>query len=399
VRAREKEIAPMNEEQDPSERQNLPEESAGGDVGDGTGSSAPPGRADSGPARIPLLGLTAEEMRSADGPLKDLPPFRARQVAHWLYARGETGFEAMTDIALPLRQELARRYTLTTDPVVSLQRAQGDEALKFLFRLHDGRSVEAVLINAPRRRTICISSQAGCAYGCTFCATAAMGPGRNLDSREIVSQVLAVRRQMREDGLGENHNLVFMGMGEPLANLKNLIPALRLLQADAGLAVGHRRITVSTVGLPPQILELADADVKVRLAFSLNATTPETRSALMPVNRKYPFTEVFAALQEYRRRKRMRVTLEYILLQGINDSSEDAVRLAGFARDLSAKVNLIAYNPHPAAPYQPSSPEAMERFVQTMYPIAPTVTLRYSKGRDILAACGQLSTAWKEGGA
>jgi 23S rRNA (adenine2503-C2)-methyltransferase len=346
-----------------------------------------------------LLGLDAEGMRRLPGPLAELPPFRARQVAHWVYARGQTRFEEMSDISRVLREKLARCYSLDPDPVVSLQRAAGDEAWKFLFELQDSKRVEAVLINTPRRRTICVSSQAGCAYGCTFCATASMGAGRNLIVREIVSQVVAVRRRMREENLDETHNLVFMGMGEPLANLVNLLPALRLLQADEGLAVGRRRITVSTVGLVPQILELAESGIRVRLAYSLNATTDGVRDRLMPINRKYPFRDVLEALQRFQLRTRMRVSLEYVLLQGINDSREDALRLSRIARELRCKVNLIAYNPHPAAPFTPTPDDEIARFVQTMYPIAPAVTLRYSKGRDILAACGQLSTAWGASGA
>jgi 23S rRNA (adenine2503-C2)-methyltransferase len=348
--------------------------------------------------RISLLGLSPVQMRAAPGPLADLPAFRARQIARWIYARGETRFEAMTDIARPLRERLAQVYSLDLDPVVALRRAEGDEAFKFLFRLRDGHAVEAVLINSPKRRTICVSSQAGCAYACSFCATAAMGPGRNLTTREIVGQVLAVRQQMQQEGLTGGHNLVFMGMGEPLANLVNLVPALRLLQDDEGLAVGRRRITVSTVGLVPQILSLAEEDIRVRLAFSLNATTDETRSRLMPVNKKYPIQEVLQALRTYQQKRRMRISLEYVLLEGINDTEEDAIRLAAIASEMRFRVNLIAYNPHPAAPFQPTSQEAMNRFVQTMYPIAPVVTLRYSKGRDILAACGQLSTAWGDEG-
>lgn len=343
-----------------------------------------------------LLGLDAEQMRLAPGPLSGLPAFRSRQIARWLYVKGVTRFEEMTDIARPLREELAIHYALEPDPVVSLRRGEGDEALKFLFRLHDGKSVEAVLINSPRRRTICVSSQAGCAYGCAFCATAAMGPGRNLTAREILSQVLTVRNRMRDEGMIGGHNLVFMGMGEPLANLIHLTASLRLLQHDEGLAVGRRRITVSTVGLVPQILQLAEADVKVRLAFSLNATTDEVRSRLMPVNRKYPFPEVLEALQIYQQKKRMRVSLEYVLLKDVNDTEDDALRLADLARRYRFKVNLIAYNPHPAAPFTPTPEAGLNRFVQTMYPIAPSVTLRYSKGRDILAACGQLSTVWSE---
>ncbi len=344
--------------------------------------------------KIRLLGLAAPEMREAGGPLAELPAFRARQIARWVYARGETDFSRMTDLARPLREALDRAYTVAPDPVISIQRGGGNEAYKFLFRLDDGRSVEAVLINAPRRRTICVSSQAGCAYGCAFCATAAMGPGRNLDARELVGQVLAVRTLMREEGMTGGHNLVFMGMGEPLANLRHLIPALRLLQDDEGLAVGRRRITVSTVGLVPAIRELAESDVRVRLAYSLNATTTEVRQQLMPVEKKYPHTEVLEELAAFQRATRMRVSLEYVLLDGVNDSDDDALRLSRLARRYRFKVNLIAFNPHPAAPFAPTPESGIARFVTRMVPVAPSVTLRYSKGRDILAACGQLSTVW-----
>lgn len=353
------------------------------------------GREEVAARRVPLLGLDAEQMRAAPGPLGELPAFRARQVARWVYARGETRFEMMTDLGAPLRRELELHYSLEPAPVVDLRRARGDEAIKLLLGLEDGNSIETVLIDAGRRRTICVSSQAGCAYGCTFCATAAMGAGRNLDVREIVSQVLQVRRVMREAGMDGSHNVVFMGMGEPLANLVHLVPALRLLQADEGLAVGRRRITVSTVGLVPQIRALAETDVKVRLAFSLNATTDEVRDRIMPVNLKYPFREVLEALRDFQRRKRMRVTLEYVLLRGVNDSDDDGRRLARIARDLTCRVNLIAYNPHPAAPFTPTDDDGIASFVRALAPVAPSVTLRYSKGRDILAACGQLSTAWR----
>lgn len=344
--------------------------------------------------KIPLLGSTAEEMRRTE-PLSELPPYRARQVAHWLYARGEVSFDRMTDLPLELRSRLAERYSLAPDLIADVQRAPSGEADKHLFRLADGRLVEAVLIRTPERITFCVSSQAGCAYGCDFCATAKMGPGRNLTVREIVSQIVTLRAALRNEGRDPVHNVVFMGMGEPLQNLDNLIGALRLLQDPDGLAIGWRRITVSTVGLIPQIRALAESDVSVRLAYSLSGTTDEVRSRLMPINRKYPFRGVFEALAYYQERTKTRVTLEYVLLNGINDSLSDAERLGGFAQELGCKVNLIMYNAHPAAPYQPTPLERILRFQAIVETSAP-VTLRQSKGQDILAACGQLSTRWRE---
>ncbi len=349
------------------------------------------------PAKICLLGLTAEEMRRSDL-LGQYPAFRSRQVHRWIYGRGVSRFQDMTDLPTDLRTTLDEQYSLELDQVETITPGRDREAYKFLFRLDDGRLIESVLINAGARRTICVSSQAGCAYGCTFCATATMGPGRNLTRREIVSQVLGVRQHMRREGFGESHNIVFMGMGEPLANLENLIPSLELLQADEGLGVGNRRITVSTVGLPPKIRELCDAPIKVRLAFSLNATTDEVRDELMPVNRRYPFREVFEELKHFQNQKRVRVSLEYVLLADVNDSDEDARRLGEFSRELNCRVNAIVYNAHPASPYQPSAPLRISAFVETLSRIAPRVTVRYSKGQDILAACGQLSTKWLERG-
>ncbi len=346
---------------------------------------------------VSLLGMTPEEMRLPDGPLRALPPFRARQVARWIYGSGETSFDAMTDLPVQLRHELASHYTLAPDQVLSVKRSDGDEAVKFLIGLEDGRRIETVLIRTPSRRTICVSSQTGCAYGCLFCATGSMGAGRNLSAGEILSQIMTVRRFLGETDATSGHNIVFMGMGEPLANTDAVIRVLRLLQDHEGTAVGNRRITVSTVGLPDGIRRLAGEGVKVRLAFSLNATTDEVRSGIMPVNRRHPFRRVFEALQDYQDRQRSRVTLEYVLLDRINDTRSDAVRLAGFARRHRFRVNLIAYNPHPASTLRPTPARRIRRFAEAMSPIAPTVTLRYSKGRDILAACGQLSTAWTVG--
>jgi len=345
--------------------------------------------------RICLLGQSAEEMRET-APLCDHPAFRSRQIARWLYEKGATSFDEMTDLGVSLRTELARFYSVLPIKVLTEQKSEVDEAIKMLLRLEDGKTIETVLIQTPRRKTICVSSQVGCAYGCDFCATAKMGPGRNLTVGEILAQVLVARNRMRQEGWSDGFNIVFMGMGEPLQNIDNLIAALRILQMPDGLAMSWRRITVSTVGLIPQIKKLADSGVSTRLAYSLSATTDVTRTRLMPVNKKYPFREVFQALAEYQMKTGTPVTLEYVLLDGVNDAIEDAVRLAGFSRQLGCKVNLIVYNPHDQAPYQPSAHGRIEHFMRTMLPLAPNVTLRYSRGKDIMAACGQLSTVWKQ---
>jgi 23S rRNA (adenine2503-C2)-methyltransferase len=244
-----------------------------------------------------------------------------------------------------------------------------------------------------RRATLCISSQVGCALGCAFCATGQMGFHRNLTSGEIIGQVLLAEREAHIS------NLVFMGMGEPLANYEALVRSIRVLQDDFGPGVGRRRMTVSTVGLPGPIRRLAGEKVAVRLALSLNATENPTRSALMPVNRRHPIEEVLPALVEYRERTGNRVTFEYVLIDGVNDSLEDARRLARMARECGCKVNLIRFNPHPLTTLAPTPPARLEAFYRAMLPIAPTVTIRESRGEDILAACGQLSTAYGAGGA
>jgi 23S rRNA (adenine2503-C2)-methyltransferase len=283
--------------------------------------------------------------------------------------------------------------------VLSVRVSRDETARKYLFATPDGLSVEAVLIRAAGRDTICASTQIGCAYGCLFCATGAMGWRRDLTPHEILSQVLVVREGLRRLGREGFFNLVFMGMGEPLANYEALVRSIRVLQDDFGPGVGRRRMTVSTVGLPGPIRRLAGEKVAVRLALSLNATENPTRSALMPVNRRHPIEEVLPALVEYRERTGNRVTFEYVLIDGVNDSLEDARRLARMARECGCKVNLIRFNPHPLTTLAPTPPARLEAFYRAMLPIAPTVTIRESRGEDILAACGQLSTAYGAGGA
>jgi 23S rRNA (adenine2503-C2)-methyltransferase len=361
---------------------------------------------DAGGPPVNLYGLSVEEIVALPC-LQGEPAFRAGQIARWMYNRGIVSFDQMSDISKELRARIASACVIgRIQPSFATEAGDGS-ATKYLFKLpppggpefsgadrSPERSVEAVWIRDDRRDTLCISSQAGCAYGCTFCATAAMKAGRNLTTGEILSQVAALREAMASRGPIDVHNIVFMGMGEPLANYDAVVGALKLLCGEPGFGLAARRITVSTVGLIPEIRRLAAEPVGVRLAFSLNATTDDVRSRIMPVNRKYPFYDVFRALREYQHAKQAPATLEYVLLKGVNDTREDARRLAEYARSLQCKVNLIAYNPHPYAPFVPVPDRAIEEFRRWMMPIAmTTVTVRWSKGRDIQAACGQLSTA------
>lgn len=343
--------------------------------------------------RLNIYGLETAELDSIQA-LAGQPSFRSRQISQWIYGRGVEKFGEMTNLSKDLRDRLQGTCEIGRIRPVEDSTSGDEGATKYLFRLSDGLAVEAVWIRDPRRETLCISSQAGCAYGCSFCATASMKAGRNLLSGEILSQVAALREMMARRGIVEIHNIVFMGMGEPLANYDQLLRSLRLLCGTPGFGIPAKRITVSTVGLEPEIRRLAREPLSVRLAFSLNATTDDVRSRIMPVNRKYPFRTVLDALREYQQMKKARVTIEYVLISGVNDTPEDAERLARLARSLQCKVNLIAYNPHRFAPYTPVPNARIAAFRERMLPISGrvTITVRWSKGRDIQAACGQLAT-------
>ncbi|MDQ6624235.1 MAG: 23S rRNA (adenine(2503)-C(2))-methyltransferase RlmN [Verrucomicrobiota bacterium] len=288
-----------------------------------------------------LLEELAEFARSRGG-----PAYRARQIADWLYKKRVTSFEAMTDLPNEFRAALAEQFEFPPREVVRVL-GSDDTTQKFLFRLRDGNLIESVLIpaspalygQASDRRTICVSSQVGCAYGCKFCASGLDGWTRNLDAGEIVQQLIAV-----EERSGERiDNVVFMGMGEPLANLANLRRAIQIINQPWGLEIGARHITVSTSGLAPQIRELADDPTQFRLALSLHGGTDEVRNQIMPINRKYPLAVLLAACDEYVAKKR-RMMLEYILINGVNDTDEQAHAVAKIARRLTAKINLIPYN-------------------------------------------------------
>ena len=329
------------------------------------------------------------------------PKFRARQVLDWVYRKRVTRFEDMTNLGLPLRERLMGHFDLRS---LSLARQQGssDTTRKLLFRLRDGRYVESVVIPAnptlygerADRRTICVSSQVGCAYDCKFCASGLAGFTRNLTPDEIVEQILQAEAM---DGQRID-NIVFMGMGEPLANLRNLLAAIEILNADWGVGIGARHMTISTSGLAPQIEKLAEQPLQVRLALSLHGATDEVRDQIMPVNKKYPLNRLFESLRRYQELKKQKVTFEYILIEDVNDALEQAAILATRARSLNAKVNLIPYNTVEGLPWKRPSEARQEQFLKVLRTQGVQATLRREKGHDIDAACGQLRLKEEKGG-
>ncbi|MHB8789134.1 MAG: 23S rRNA (adenine(2503)-C(2))-methyltransferase RlmN [Desulfobulbaceae bacterium] len=321
------------------------------------------------------------------------PSFRAEQLLAWLYRPGITDFAQMTDLAKELRAILAQRarISLFENPLVEISQ---DGAVKFGFTLEDGGMIESVLIPEEDRNTLCVSTQLGCAMGCTFCVTGRMGFTRNLKTSEIVNQVCAVGDWMRENGKGELSNLVFMGMGEPLANLDNLLTALSILTEQRGLDFSNRRITVSTSGLVPQMLEFGRRS-EVNLAVSLHAVDNATRSKLMPINRKYPLEELLEACKQYQMKKRQRIMFEYVMLEGVNDSDSTSDKLAELLRGIPCKINLLVVNAAEGSPYRSPGMDRILRFQEILRRRGYAVFIRQSRGEDIAAACGQLAAGKK----
>jgi len=313
--------------------------------------------------------------------------FRARQIFNWIYRRGVTGVEAMTDLPRDLRATLAAEFTLTTPEVVVRERS-ADGTEKFLLRLADDRRIEAVFIPDTPAMTFCISTQVGCAMACAFCLTGRMGLVRNLTAGEIAGQVrvLAEALALRE----KTFNIVLMGMGEPLHNYDETMKALRILADERGLALPPRRVTLSTVGLLPALEKLAKEPVMPNLAISLHAPTDVQRGELVPINRKYGVAEIVEACKRFPVRKRSRITFEYVLLAGVNDSAEDARRLAKLLAGVKSKVNLIPLNAAAGIPFERPNDETVDQFARILADKGVTVSVRKSRGRDIRAACGQL---------
>jgi 23S rRNA (adenine2503-C2)-methyltransferase len=336
--------------------------------------------------------LTLDELRDELGATGE-KPFRAAQVFDWLYHKGATDFASFTSLSKELREKLAARFTIGRLELAERMESK-DGAVKFVFRLADGPCVETVLIPSGKRRTVCLSTQAGCKFGCAFCASGLHGFKRDLQPSEITGQALAVHGEAG----GEITNYVFMGMGEPLDNFDSLAKAIRIMNAPEGMGIAARRMTVSTAGLIPGIERLKGLDLQVNLSVSLHAVTDRLRSRLMPINRKYPLEKLIEACEGYIRSGGRMITLEYILIKGVNDTLDDADGLAGIARRLRAKVNLIAYSPVAAFPFEGPSDGALALFRRWLEERKVRVTLRQSKGRDILAACGQLAGRFPEKG-
>jgi 23S rRNA (adenine2503-C2)-methyltransferase len=319
------------------------------------------------------------------------PRFRGEQVWRWIHDKGARDFEEMTNLPREVRAELAGRARIGSLTVAEIQTSRdGTRKLRLVTR--DGQSIESVIIPDGDKTTQCISSQVGCAVDCQFCATAKLGLRRNLDAGEIVDQVYLARRLLAEVEPGRRlTNLVYMGMGEPLHNYDNMIKSLRILTHDKGAGLSQRRITVSTAGLVPKLEKLGHEDIRPNLAVSLNAPNDVVRDEIMPINRKWNIGKLLAALRAYPLEQRRRITFEYVLLAGVNDSLRDAGQLAKLLRGLKCKVNIIPWNPHPEAPYQRPAPAVIEAFQAECKRLGLPTYLRTPRGDDIDAACGQLA--------
>ncbi len=325
--------------------------------------------------------------------LGEMPRFRRQQITEWVYERRAAEFHEMTSLPQVMREELSSKYRLRALELVRVQGSK-DTTRKLLWRLGQGDFIESVLIPASPalygsrsdRMTLCVSSQVGCAYGCRFCASGLEGWKRNLTAGEIVGQIIETERVTGD----KINNLVFMGMGEPMANFENLRKAITMINSPWGVGIGARHITISTSGLVPRIRELADDSLQLGLAISLHGASDEVRSQIMPINRKHPVEELIGACEYFQEKKGRMITFEYILLKGINDHPEEAERLVKLARRVFAKVNLIPYNKVEGLPWERPSEEAIRRFAGIVKKAGIRSTVRIEKGHDIDAACGQL---------
>lgn len=321
--------------------------------------------------------------------------YRATQLFEWVYRHGLTDLEAMKNIGKDLRSQIGARLHFSPTPRIHERHISSDGTRKYLFEVAGGDLVESVMIKQPNRMTLCVSSQVGCAMGCKFCRTATMGLKRSLSTSEIIGQVRGVIEDAKEFG-DSFSNIVFMGMGEPLHNFEHVTRAVKNLTDLHGYAMSPRKVTVSTVGLVPAIKRLAESDVAVSLAISLNATTDEIRSQIMPVNNKYPISELLGAVKTFPLGPRKKITIEYVMLGGVTDTADDMKRLAKLMRGLPVKINLIPYNENAGLGWKSPSKDWVYTWQNYLNTQGQHAFIRWSKGQDIAAACGQLATATKK---
>jgi 23S rRNA (adenine2503-C2)-methyltransferase len=317
--------------------------------------------------------------------------YRSAQILRWLYQKGAQSFDEMTNLSKKFRHELNQVSFISTFHPLRVEQAR-DGTKKFLFQLEDGNRIESVLIPDKTRLTLCLSTQVGCAFGCQFCLTGKIGWKRDLMVSEILNQILVVRKKLPEKS--SITNIVLMGMGEPLANYKNTLKAIELMHHPDAFKFSSRRITLSTVGLLPELERLSKEKITFRLAISLNASDEETRSQLMPVSRRYPLNKLLALCKNFPLRPRTRITFEYVMVEGINDSPLDAKRLLRILRGIPSKVNLIPLNEAPEIPFKRPSEEKVKHFQEILMGGGLTAIVRTSKGAEISAACGQLQGKW-----
>jgi len=332
-------------------------------------------------SRIDLLGFDAEEINKFVSD-SGLEKFRAKQLCDWIYKKGAPSFDEMTNLSKDLREKLKAVSKVGKLGSVKRSVASGGGVVKYLFQLADGYKIESVKIGD----TICVSTQAGCPMGCVFCATGGSGYKRNLSPSEIADQVIQIKKEIEG-----SPNIVFMGMGEPLLNYDNLMKAVRLINSPNCMNIGARRITISTCGLPSQIRKLANEKVQLNLSVSLNAANDALRSFLMPVNKKHPLLSVIASIDHYISRTNRRVSFEYVMIMGVNDSIKDAKDLSLMLKDMLCHVNLIPFNAHESSDLMPSSPQRLQFFRNMLVRSGTNATIRKSAGGDINAACGQLA--------
>jgi 23S rRNA (adenine2503-C2)-methyltransferase len=336
--------------------------------------------------RINLKDLSIRELRefiNAFGKER----YRSIQILRWLYQKGVHSIEEMTNLSKSFRQKLSEASFISTLHPLHVEQAK-DGTRKFLFQLEDGNRIESVLIPDRSRLTLCISTQVGCAFGCRFCLTGKISLGRDLSPSEILNQILSVKETLNRKS--SITNVVLMGMGEPLANYQSTVQAIEIMTDPDAFKFSARRVTLSTIGLLPELGRLAKEKISFRLAISLNASDDQTRSDLMPVNRRYPLAKLLEACRTFPLRPRVRITFEYVMLEGVNDSPQDAKRLLGLLRGIPSKVNLIPLNEAPGIPFKRPSDERIRAFQERLMQGGATAIVRTSKGADISAACGQL---------